>query len=224
MDWAQWEPRYRAILEDLGFDGRADERARDDLDALLATRHPADLDALRDSLRGKEAWVVGAAARAEDVQNIPHHAPILVADGAADVAIPHVRPLAIVTDLDGNVGLQAAANALGVPVFVHAHGDNRAALARHVPAFRGPVAGTTQAEPRGRVRNHGGFTDGDRACCIAAHLGAASLALVGFDYDAPAAKPGGDVAMKRRKLAWARRIVEGLPVPVRYVVSSSTHA
>jgi uncharacterized Rossmann fold enzyme len=104
---------------------------------------------------------------------------------------------------------------MGVPVFLHAHGDNRDAIRKHLPAFRGPLVGTTQARPRGRVHNFGGFTDGDRACCIAVALGATSLALVGFDFDAPLAKAGRDLDVKRRKLAWARRIIDELGVPVR---------
>lgn len=216
MDWTAWAPTYRALVEDFGFDPRADEAARDALDAMLRDRLPVDLDALRAALAGREAWIVGPAAAPPALRRVPAEAPVLVADSAAQVALPVVRPLAIVTDLDGHVGVQVAANAAGVPLFVHAHGDNLPALRAHVPRLAGPVAGTTQAEPRGLVRNWGGFTDGDRACCLAAALGASRLALVGFDYDAPAPKSGQDVARKRRKLAWARRIVEDLGVPVRY--------
>ena len=216
VEWRDWEPAYRAILADFGFDPAADEAARDELDVLLATRPPADLDVLRRAIAGREAWVVGAAAGPDHVRRAPPDAPLLVTDGAAGAALPLARPLALVTDLDGDVGLQAAANARGVPAFVHAHGDNRDALRRHVPRFPGPLVGTTQAAPRGRVRNFGGFTDGDRACCLAAHLGAAGLVLVGFDWEAPVAKEGRDPATKRRKLAWARRIVEGLGIPVRH--------
>jgi uncharacterized Rossmann fold enzyme len=217
VDWPRWAPVYQSLLADFAFDPREDERARDELDALLADRLPASLDALRAALEGREAWVVGAAATPADLQAIPPGAPVLVADGAAQVALPLVRPLAVVTDLDGDVGVQVAANAAGVPLVVHAHGDNRPALREHVPRMTGPVLGTTQAEPRGRARNFGGFTDGDRACCLAVHLGAERLALVGFDFGRPAAKPGRDPETKRRKLAWAKRIVEGLGVPVRRV-------
>lgn len=208
MDWAAWAPTYDAILADFGYARDADEAARDELDALLADKLQADLGALADELRGREAVVLGP---------LPSPAvdgPLLVADPRA---LPPRRPLLIVTDLDGDVGLQVALNAVGVPLVVHAHGDNRAAIARHVPALRGPVLGTTQAAPRGRVRNFGGFTDGDRAACLAVALGASSLALAGFDWDAPAPKPGKDASVKGRKLAWARRIVEGLGVPVRRV-------
>lgn len=221
MDWARWEPLYEAILADFGFDRAADEQARDWLDEALAPHQPVDHDALRAATAGREAWIVGGAATPEDMRLVPEGAPLFVADAAAPVALRHASPTALVTDLDGDIALQAAVNAMGVPVFVHAHGDNLATLREHLPAFRGPLAGTTQAAPAGRARNFGGFTDGDRACCLAEHLGATSLALVGFDFDRPAAKAGRDPETKRRKLQWARRIVEGLGLPVRHVVSES---
>lgn len=215
MDWRAWEPTYAAILQDLGYDRAADEAARDVLDDLLSDAWRLDLGDLRARLSGREAFVVGGAATPGDVARVPPDAPLLVADAACGAVVPRRRPDAIVTDLDGDVPLQVAANAMGVPVVLHAHGDNVPALRAHARSFRGPVLGTTQAEPRGRVANLGGFTDGDRACCLAAHLGATSLALVGFDFERPAAKPGLALETKRRKLAWARRIVDGLGVPTR---------
>ncbi|MEA3199833.1 MAG: 2-amino-4-hydroxy-6-hydroxymethyldihydropteridine diphosphokinase [Thermoplasmata archaeon] len=204
MDWPAWRPTYEAILADFGFDRAADEAARDELDALLADRLRWDPPALRG-----EAVILGGAW---DGRAVPD-GPLLVADPRAP---PPRQPTAVVTDLDGDISLQVALNAVGVPLVVHAHGDNRAALARHVPRLPGPVMGTTQAEPRGRVRGFGGFSDGDRAACLAVALGATSLTLVGFDWTHPAQKPARDAATKARKLAWARRVVEGLGVPLRY--------
>lgn len=207
MEWRDWAPIYDAILRDLGYSRADDEAARDALDAMLAYAWRADLDALAAEIRGRDVVVLGGATHGA----VPD-GPLLVADPRV---VPPRRPLAIVTDLDGDVALQAALNAMEVPLFVHAHGDNLDALRAHVPALRGPLVGTTQAPPTARVACFGGFTDGDRACCIAAHLGAAALTLVGFDFDAPAPKPGKDPDEKRRKLAWARRIIDGLGVPAR---------
>jgi uncharacterized Rossmann fold enzyme len=90
-----------------------------------------------------------------------------------------------------------------VPVAVHAHGDNQAALAEHVPnCTREQVLATTQAAPVGPVRNFGGFTDGDRAAFLADHLGASDLVFLGWDFDDPSV--GAD---KRRKLCWAERLL-----------------
>lgn len=216
MEWAVWRPTYELILDDFRFDRAADERARDLLDELLAPKLRADTAALREHIRGRETYLVGAAATRHDVRRIPADAPTLVTDGAAHVAVPERAPTAIVTDLDGDIIVQAAANAIGVPLFVHAHGDNAETLRTHVPHLVGPLVGTTQAQPRGHVHNYGGFTDGDRAACIAAAMGAHALALVGYDFDAPVTKHGSDADAKRRKLAWARRIIHGLGLNVRH--------
>ena len=76
--------------------------------------------------------------------------------------------------------------------------------------FKGPVVLTTQSVPENTVLNFGGFTDGDRAVCIAQELGARRVLLEGFDFEHPNPKPGSDPAVKLRKLAWAERIIHGL--------------
>lgn len=204
MDWAEWEPTYRQIVRDFGYDPRADASARDILDVLL---EPKLVGALP-QVRGLEVVVLGPASFAR----LPD-GPLFVTDPRT---LPPRQPDLVVTDLDGDVGLQVALNAMMVPLVVHAHGDNKDTLRRVLPELHGPLVGSTQVEPRGRVRNFGGFTDGDRACCLAAHLGAKSLTLVGFDWAAPHEKVGRDSALKARKLAWAQRIVDALPIPVDY--------
>jgi uncharacterized Rossmann fold enzyme len=52
------------------------------------------------------------------------------------------------------------------------------------------------------VYNVGGFTDGDRAAFLADHCGADRLTFLGWDFDDPEVGP-----MKRRKLAWAERLL-----------------
>lgn len=200
LRWAEWEPTYEKILADFGYDLAGDEEARDILADLTRSLPRPRLD-----VRGHEVVIAGPRPT-----TLPADARIFATD-AATWAFP--RASAIVTDLDGDVDAQIRAR---VPLYVHAHGDNIAALRRWVPQMRGPVQPTTQAAPTADVHNSGGFTDGDRAACIAVELGASSLVLAGFDWDEPAPKAGRDPAVKRRKLAWARRIVEGLGVPLRY--------
>lgn len=223
MDWATWEPLYTAILDDFGFDRRADEEARDAFRpraAELIDRKARD--AFRERVKDREVWIVGPTASREDLRAIPHGVPVLVTDAAAVVALPLVKPDAIVTDLDGDVELQLAANEAGIPLFLHLHGDNRESVERVSSRLSGPVFATTQAGPQPPVFNHGGFTDGDRAACIAEAFGASSIVLTGFDYENPVFKAGKDVATKKRKLAWAKRIIESLPVPVSYSGTSAS--
>jgi len=148
----------------------------------------------------------------EEISSAPLEGYIAVADSAASVLQEAgIVPDMIVTDLDGIVEDQVDLNDRGSVVFVHAHGDNQAAIKRHVPAFKGRLVGTCQCPPPPSVFNFGGFTDGDRAACICAALGASSIVLRGFDFGAPSEKRGKRKEVKLRKLAWARKILEYLP-------------
>ena len=107
-----------------------------------------------------------------------------------------------VFDLDGSFPDILKANREGSITVVHAHGDNLDALSRYVPLLEG-VIGTAQCRPPEGLYNFGGFTDGDRCVFLAKELGAASIKLVGFDYEDDSVTP-----RKRRKLAWAKRLID----------------
>lgn len=133
---------------------------------------------------------------------------VVAADGATSAVMANdMLPDMIVTDLDGDVDDQVAANSRGSVVFVHAHGDNIATVEQLVPRFKGAVVGTCQCAPVTGLYNFGGFTDGDRAACVLAELGVRRIRLAGFDFENPSDKPGHSPDVKRRKLAWARRIL-----------------
>jgi len=51
-----------------------------------------------------------------------------------------------------------------------------------VPKLRNPI-GTTQLKPFGKLHNFGGFTDGDRAVCLAEHFKAGLIILAGMDFE-----------------------------------------
>ncbi|MEK6851873.1 MAG: 6-hydroxymethylpterin diphosphokinase MptE-like protein [Candidatus Thermoplasmatota archaeon] len=210
MDFEEWEPYYRQILEDFGFSREADERAARVLDATLGGTR-IDPEGLRPLFAEKDVTIAGnAPSLAEELVAVEH--PLLAADEATSVLRKAgIRPDVIITDLDGDVADQVAANAEGAVVVVHAHGDNVPAIEAWAPKFRGRVIGTTQARPFGRIHNFGGFTDGDRAAFLADHLGARSLLLLGFDFENPSPKDA-DPQTKRRKLDWAYILLQTLDV------------
>jgi uncharacterized Rossmann fold enzyme len=195
----EWEPYYQQILEDFGFDRAADEEAARVLDRLL----PHDsLPLLEERIRGRAVTVCGNAPcldrELDRVKGV-----VVAADRAAARIFPHgIRPDAIATDLDGATEEFVEMNRRGTVIVVHAHGDNIPLLHRWVPHLPGPLAGTTQARPFGRLHNFGGFSDGDRAVFLVHALGASSVALLGFDLDDPGVGP-----VKRAKLLWARRLL-----------------
>jgi len=204
MQFATWEPHYQALLEDFGFSLERDEEAA----KLLA-----------ELLHGLEDWLPKACARVcgRDVivfGNAPtldreldglqeKDAVFIAADGATTILLRRgIVPDIIVTDLDGYFPDILKANLEGSITVVHAHGDNLDALQRYVPQLE-RVIGTAQCRPPLGLYNFGGFTDGDRCVFLARELGAASVKLVGFDFEDESVTP-----RKRRKLIWARRLIE----------------
>jgi hypothetical protein len=195
----EWEPCYLQILADFGFDRAADEEAARVLNGLLPRD---DLPVLRRIIREHAVTVCGNAPLLTD--QLGRVKGVVVAADAAAVRLYRlrIRPDAIVTDLDGATEEFVEMNRKGTVIVVHAHGDNIPLLHRWGPHLPGPLAGTTQARPFGRIHNFGGFSDGDRAVYLAHALGASSVTLAGFDLDDPGVGP-----VKRGKLRWARRLL-----------------
>lgn len=111
----------------------------------------------------------------------------------------------IVTDLDGPV--DKILNHTESIKVVHAHGDNIQKLVKFVPRMQGVVLGTTQSVPLQRVRNIGGFTDGDRSVIMGVLMGAKKIYIHGFDYARPVDEPR-DVKMK--KMAFGKEIIDSI--------------
>jgi len=208
MHFEEWEPYYLEILRDFGYSRERDEEAARLLDSLLAGRVVEDAELGR-LLGGRWVTVAGnAPTLAVEMDRVS--GVVLAADEATSVFTARGQdPQIIVTDLDGKVEDQVAANRRGVIAVIHAHGDNMAALREWVPRFTGPVVGTTQSTPTGRIRDFGGFTDGDRAVLLAQHFAAERVTLVGFDFEHPNAKDT-DAATKKRKLDWAYILVNAV--------------
>jgi len=201
MQFDDWEPVYEAVLADMGYDRAGDEAARDELGGLVEA---FDLGRIR-GVEGSTVAVVGAAdSLAEEVGAAADADAVVAASTAADtLREAGVDVDLMVTDLDKTPATARALTHEGTPVAVHAHGDNRGALERHVPPMDGSwVVPTTQAAPAGPVRNFGGFTDGDRAAFLADHLGAGELRFPGWELDDVSVDPE-----KARKLEWAERLL-----------------
>jgi len=194
-----WEPYYLRILARLSFDRARDEEAALLLSSLLDRD---DLHLLGEIIRGRPATVCGNGPNlVGEVGRI--RGTVIAADGAANRLYARgIRPEVIVTDLDGATEAFVRMNGAGTVVVVHAHGDNMDLLRSWVPRFPGPLVGTTQSRPFGRLHNFGGFTDGDRAVFLAEALGASEIVTAGFLLDDPEADP-----MKREKLLVARELL-----------------
>lgn len=201
MEYPTWRPVYERILAAFGYDPAADERARD----RLATHVDPFDEGRLDRIDGATVAVAGAGPSLVTEADRAADADVVIAASAAaeTLVAAGVGVDLMVTDLDGAPAVARELTREGVPVAVHAHGDNLDAVEEWVPRFEGErVLPTTQAEPRGPVVNYGGFTDGDRAAFLADAFGADTLRFPGWDFDDPAVD-----ATKRRKLAWAERLL-----------------
>jgi hypothetical protein len=208
MDPEQWYPIYESILEDFGYSREDDENT---VRMLKAVTLNSDLHMGDDAAEtmGDTVTVVGNAPCLERDLDEKGVAGTVICAGSAvgRLMARGIRPDIVFTDLDGDIKPQIRASSEGAYTFIHAHGDNGELVSRYAGLFKGPVVLTTQSVPEYTVFNYGGFTDGDRAVCFAAHFGARDIRFVGFDYDNPMPKEGSDPEVKRRKLAWAKRII-----------------
>lgn len=212
MRLEDWLPLYHEICDDFGFDEAADLECAQQLSSVIGDRGADVLSCPRLSKLPRSAVLCGCSeSLGSDLEYVGGADLIVAADGATSTLMAaDLSPVIIVTDLDGKVEDQIAANAQGSIVFVHAHGDNRDAIVRYGPMFAGPTVGTCQCAPVSGLFNFGGFTDGDRAACILSELGVTTIRLAGFDFGRPSEKPGRSSEVKAMKLAWARRILANL--------------
>ncbi|MEM3395952.1 MAG: 6-hydroxymethylpterin diphosphokinase MptE-like protein [Thermoplasmata archaeon] len=207
MNFEEWEPIYLKILKDFGFSRVDDEIAGATLFNLLAGKNLVKLSELEKLLHNRTVCVVGNAPG--QIEPLPDADAYITADGATKKVLDSKKvPAIITTDLDGDVNAQIKANSRGSIVIIHAHGDNLPALKRYVPKFRGKVIGSTQSTPYTRLINFGGFTDGDRAVCLASHFQAKEILLKNFDFEDVSAEKPEIKELKLKKLKWAKKIIE----------------
>ncbi|MCI4337079.1 MAG: DUF115 domain-containing protein [Thermoplasmata archaeon] len=217
MRYDEWAPLYEQIRRTFEFDMEGERRSAARLTDLIPGASAADsLRAMRDRLLGRTVVVVGLAPSAGvpplwQVQAPGDRTALVAADGATERCLAAgLVPEVIVTDLDGPVPSEVAAQARGAHVAVHAHGDNLPALERWVPEFGAPVHGSWAGPPTEQLFDVGGFTDGDRAAYLAVHCGARRVLLWGFDFVHVEESDVAAQRRKREKLRWAARALQWL--------------
>jgi 2-amino-4-hydroxy-6-hydroxymethyldihydropteridine diphosphokinase len=211
VEYSRWAPRYARIASELGYDLARERSAAEALAALLPTEaRDSPFQRCRARITGRTAIVVGLAPGAGApplhlLRGSASPSVVLAADGAAAPCLASgIVPDLVVTDLDGPVPSEIAANARGSLVVVHAHADNREPVARWVPEFTGALAGSWAGPPTESLLDVGGFTDGDRAAYLAEAGGARSILLWGFAFDRAEERDPVERTRKLRKLAFAR--------------------
>jgi uncharacterized Rossmann fold enzyme len=208
MEWAEWRPIYLELMDDLGFDIRADVKSAEILSKLVLSKRIPDYSTIVEKL-GQRVSIAGPATSLEDDVSTLSKGETVISAGSATARLIHmgIMPDIIVTDMDGDVSCEIEAIRGGALAFVHAHGDNMTRIEEVVPVLDRPFVPTVQCKPFGNVYNFGGFTDGDRALIMSSHFGVRNIRTIGWDLDRPYGKEGSDPSMKRRKLLWAKEIL-----------------
>jgi len=202
LKFKEWEPLYKTIISEFGYSEEEDRKAAE----VLADIRENDGITPLSGMKGREVVVSG-----------PYYShfnsDFIIAAGSSleQMVDKGAEPELIVTDLDGDTDLQCEMNMNGIPVMMHAHGDNIDLIKKWGKRFEGHVIPTCQCDPGDKnLYNFGGFTDGDRAAFAAEHFGAEKIILNGWDFKDP--YQGGKT--KRKKLRWAEKLLEEIDVPV----------
>ena len=207
-----WRKKYAAILSEFGYDEKRDVESARILDGIIRESDAARR--IRDLICGNTVSVIGSGpslSRAIPRLNRLKETMIAADSSLKPLLEGGIVPDIVVTDLDGDrKSLEKIAKK---SVFVvHAHGDNidRLSLAKK---FRHCI-GTTQAKPSGRIRNFGGFTDGDRGVFLASHFQAKRIILFGMDFGSRIGRFSDTMRSERgtklKKLAVGRSLLEWL--------------
>ncbi len=208
LDYKEWEPIYLEIVKDFGFNVIEDEISVRMLKALTLNSNLIFDDVLAEIIGNKVTVFGDADSLEDDIEKMIPEGTLMSAGSATErVMDAGIVPDIVVTDLDGNINSQIEAGNSGAITIVLAHEDNVDRISRYVTEFKGPLILTTQGRPSGTVVNYGGFTDGDRAVCIARHFGAKEILLEGFNFDDPRLREGDVFERSLKKLKWAEKII-----------------
>lgn len=214
MTMRGWERKYSEILRQFKFSRKADRDAAKILNSILKTKEP--LTKMESKIKDRIVFVIGAGPSLSScIPTLKKFNTItrIVADGATRALIENgIKPDIVVTDLDGDLGYLHRSSKLGAVMVVHSHGDNTGMLP--VASLFKNCIGTTECKPFDKIRNFGGFTDGDRCVFLAKHLGAKKIILFGMDFGSKVgfySKSGRyNKKVKIKKLKKARSLLEWL--------------
>lgn len=209
-----WKSQYAKLKKEFMYSEKMDQESAIILDSII--KKPVSLVEIKRILKGKTVFVIGAGPSLsssikllKEFKNIPK----VVADGAVTAMIENnIRPDIVVTDLDGDINSLKKLHKTKTIFIVHAHGDNIERLPVS-QAFRNSL-GTTQARPVGKIRNFGGFTDGDRCVFLARYFEASNIILVGMDFGNKIGRYSktkhSERKIKLKKLRAGKRLLEWL--------------
>ena len=207
-----WKTKFKEIRREFGYKETDDFLSAKKLDSLLKKKFLKKQ--LQNKITGKTVFIIGAGpSLSKSLVHIKKCKNItkIVADGAVRALLEKgIRPDILVTDLDGDLESIKKIGRTQIPILVHAHGDNYDKL--EIVKMISNVVGTTQTEEIGKIKNFGGFTDGDRCVFLANFFNAKKIVLIGMDFGKEIGKYSKHKVIDRRtkikKLKFGKMILE----------------
>ena len=208
-----WGKRYSDILKEFKYSRESDKKSAIILNSIIKKSEMAKLTSL---LKKKTVFVIGSgpslSAAIPKIKKFKKSIKIAADSSVQPLVENGIIPDIVVTDLDGDQNtLQKISKKKSIFV-VHAHGDNIEQL-DFAKNFKNCV-GTTQTKSFGKLKNFGGFTDGDRSVFLASYFQAKKIILVGMDFGNRIGKFSNTKKSERRvklmKLKRARLLLEWL--------------
>ncbi|MGC8581935.1 MAG: 6-hydroxymethylpterin diphosphokinase MptE-like protein [Thermoplasmata archaeon] len=213
MDFNRWYPVYIDIMHDFGWDIEKDYIASLILYKNSINKNTGDIYVLEKLIRGNTVLVIGNGPEFDEqiVKWIRSDDAVVI---AADSVVGKLYKLGVIpdvitTDLDGDIMAIKGCVQKGALAIIHAHGDNIKNLSKvgEIVEEHSFIT-TTQCVPFDTIYNFGGFTDGDRAAFIAREFFCGDLYLYNFNFDLPVISVGKDYGIKKRKLKWAKYLID----------------
>jgi uncharacterized Rossmann fold enzyme len=177
-----WKKRYSEILKEFRYSEKKDKESAILLNSILK-KSDANKK-ITDLIKGKTVFVIGSGPSLSlAIPKLKKYKKIvkIAADSSIKPLVENgIIPDIVVTDLDGDENTLEKIGKTNSIFVVHAHGDNLEKL-DHVKKFKNCI-GTTQSTPFGKIKNFGGFTDGDRCVFLTNHFQAKKVILFGMDF------------------------------------------
>ena len=223
-----WDAKYDEILREFEYNKEKDFESAKILNSVLTESNTEKK--ISNLIRGKTVFVIGSGpSLSTSISKLKlfEKSIKIAADSSVKYLIENrIRPNIIVTDLDGDLdALSKLAKTKSIFV-VHAHGDNIKKIT--ISKIFTNCIGTTQGKEFKKIKNYGGFTDGDRGIFLASYFGAKRIILFGMDFGKRIGRISNtktiEREVKKRKLKKAESLLEWLSTMTKTELITTSRA
>ena len=223
-----WNSKYNEIVKEFGYSKKKDFESAKILNSVLTESNTEKK--ISNLIRGKTIFVIGSGpSLSTSISKLKFFKNSIKI--AADSSVKYLTengiiPNIIVTDLDGDLDVLTKLAKTKSIFVVHAHGDNMKQVA--ISKNFTNCIGTTQGKEFKKIKNYGGFTDGDRAIFLASYFEARKIILFGMDFGEKIGRFSNtkitEREVKKKKLKKAESLLEWLSTTTKTELITTSRA